>query len=444
MGIPVSFFISTISITTNSHALLLLMKNNEYSISSSPPPPPLLHVRKPSIYECVGVTFNIFLLITHLLWSRDMVDDIVFSIVNIIGACSLASRIKGIMYNKSLLSRKTDPTAFLERGDVTIRVFYNPMQPKYPVIIDSIRLAPLSHYLYCVIYASTPPPSPDYAYGKKYEHISVHDNYPYLNGTNVAFRPTHMSSSSSSSLSLYDMSFNQQWNEKTVLLNLVSMEIMLQLTEESKAFPSNWRFKGPEHSFEYLMGSNDSVLVAPTLIRDSFPCSSVPFDGFGSLTSFNHNETFDKSDGKHVCVCGHNFMMKPGGDRGELIIGSHSPDDCPLSVIRLRLTGSSKKPGLAINIENDILLERIEDFDKMVIACNEFVKKHGIIEKLRADFPLLPFPDAYSDCLFYPDGKSYRVKNSLESSSTVERAQLLYHHYDHLTELLKQQQNTGI
>jgi hypothetical protein len=82
--------------------------------------------------------------------------------------------------------------------------------------------------------------------------------------------------------------------------------------------------------------------------------------------------------------------------------------------------------------------ERIDEFDKMVITCDEFVLKHGIIEKLRNDFPFLSIPDTYSDCLFYSDGTSYRVGNETRSSSTVDRAQLLYHYYDHLEGLLEE------
>jgi hypothetical protein len=384
-----------------------------------------------------------------------LVSDIVFYIVIILNACSLTSRVKGIAFNETCLSHMQ-----FNRRVNSIFMLHSSLQSKYPIITEDICVDSLTLYLHCLLCANTLPSSPgDTSYTERCLEVIDHlrdVKYPYLDSIRVTFRRTHeidfltLFTRNANGRPIWDnalTSFNARFNEKTVVLNLVSMEMMLALSRESEAF-SGWQFDNDLCAPSYLLTVPYGGWMT-AIIRDPFPYPSVIFDCFGSLSYIHQSQKTIESDNednheplqlpgrtRYCPRCRLNYMLRLDNDGG-LKLAPHFRKHCVISATCTHI----KIDGVIMTdhyIKDDILQERIADFDKMVLACNEFVREHGIIEKLRADFPLLSIPDTYGDCLFYSDGSSYKVSNGKRPSSTVDRAQLLYHHYDHLEGILEE------
>jgi hypothetical protein len=335
------------------------------------------------------------------------------------------------------------------------RILYVISQPQYPVFINT-SITPLSVYLSCILYANTSSSTYDSNEEERCKNVIGRlrdDKYPYLDDIRITFRPTHevllppppsptmlYSINTKEDLPIMDnglTSTNQQCNEKSVMLNLVSMEMMLALSRESF---SKWCFDKFDYSYSRFVSAHPDVFT-PTIIRDPFPCSSILFDCFGNIMHTLHDNISIFENGSYRCwekkcrYCGLLYKLRPkNGIQGGLTIVSHFTKFCTISAVCGRYDDVKRK--VVYILESDILDKRIDEFDATVLACNEFVRGYGIIEKLRADFPFLPFPETYSDCLFYSDGSSYRTRNGEQPSSTEERAKLLYHYYNDLREIL--------
>jgi hypothetical protein len=504
--------------------------------------PSSLIPHKPSVYECVGITFDLFLLVLHIFRLHGVVNDVLFYIFSIIRMYSLTTRVKGLF---DILSMQKDTGC----SDGT--AYYSLLQPKHPIVIgtSSVRLSTYLHRLSCIhgysgvtfdifmlishLFTSLCGDDDMHGNVSYYVYqiilymyrISVRDNektcrgvindiskrYLYLDNLQVLLKTTHtltgrytssssppspLSSSSSFSyknlnvnayclllsrpVSLCDdlkgidtyvipsllspkfmganlmlveggtSSFNQKWNEKTIILNLVSMEMISRLSASHFRLPSPpprvvfKKLYEKRVDYAHFIERNACDTMTFTILCDSFPYPSIIFDSFGSLIEerlflrTKENGWISDLLPPSICAkCGLVSKLKREGDT--LVCKGHSSNECTLNAIydATNRFSSGGVGGLCYKINDDILSMKINEFDDMVIACNEFVREKGILEKLRVDFPLLPFPGAYSDCLFYSDGTPYRVSNGLQPSSSVERSQLLYHYQDRLKELLR-------
>jgi hypothetical protein len=411
--------------------------------------------------------------------SRGMVSDVFYYVFHILRVCSLSSRLKGIidyqMIRNDTIRKDTMPN-HMQNADI----FYSLLQPRHPVVIDVVSRIPLSHYLHrrsclyeytgvtfdtfllishlfmphnVVFYVCHMVNILTTAYDSEkrcIENITRlrDDKYRYLDNVDVIMRPTHIlamktTSSSSPSILLSDYwvkdihlyaasSFNQQWNEKIIVLNLVSIEILLRL---SPNFIDCYRANNHK-GLGGCGGSGDSMMYG--IIQDPFPHPSI-FDSFGSLILKDGLDKWTSSPGvgreMKCSSCGLLYKLQCVNKGAPLILCPHFRHECVNFAMFGYWEESTGK--VEVKLGNGLLHRRIEKFDDMILSCNEFVREHGIIEKLRADFPFLPFPDTYIDCLFHADGEPYRVSNDSRASSTVQRAQLLYHYYDNLKELLQ-------
>jgi hypothetical protein len=128
-----------------------------------------------------------------------------------------------------------------------------------------------------------------------------------------------------------------------------------------------------------------------------FPIPSTLTTCYGRVKIQTPTETLMWHDQtRRTCeYCGTlNTGVLTGFDDYGISLDKHSTNECPFTA------GDSAETARKLLIK----------FNRNMEALNKFVKKRGIIEKLRKDFPFIQFPDTYIECLFYQDGTRYNLQ----------------------------------